>query len=146
MVSEQFSHRPLCANRQRPGGAACSSCRLATVSGETSLSRKVMTLTLCAQYCSKACQTTHYRIHKHDCKSPLVSKSWVPAWVIEGRQPVLLGQGGKAIVFNRKYLFGNMPARDVLDLEHNEGGDCCRDLKLLFAGEWRANVYFDTAV
>lgn len=48
---------------------------------------------------------------------------------------MLLGEGGKELVFNRKYLLGNMPALDVIRLERNEGHGYGGGLKLLFAGE-----------
>ena len=48
---------------------------------------------------------------------------------------MLHGEGGKETVFNRKYLFGNVPALDVVSLERNEGKGYSGDLKLLFAGE-----------
>lgn len=48
---------------------------------------------------------------------------------------MLHGEGGKEIVFKRKYLFGNVPALDVVSLERNEGIGYRGDLTLLFAGE-----------
>lgn len=43
--------------------------------------------------------------------------------------------GGIGQVFgSKKYLWGNMPAFDVLELESNEGIGFKADLRLLFAG------------
>ena len=40
---------------------------------------------------------------------------------------------GKVSHGGRKYLWGNMPALDLLRLEENEGADTTEDLRLLFA-------------
>jgi len=88
----------------------------------------------------------HWTIHQHDCKSPLGKRTWLPAWFIEGRKPVHYVGGGKNVVFNRKYLFGNMPAFDVVRLEHNEGLDYRKDLELLFAGEYENKICVGTIV
>jgi hypothetical protein len=37
-----------------------------------------------------------------------------------------------------KYLWGNIPAYDVLQLELNEGKSYARDLRILFAGVFPA--------
>lgn len=69
------------------------------------------------------------------CKSPLMKESWQPKWVTENRQPVFVGDGPPLKAFGgRKYLWGNVPAFDVLHLPENEGKEYDQDLKLLFAG------------
>lgn len=42
--------------------------------------------------------------------------------------PPIMAFGGK------KYLWGNVPAIDILQLDRNEGSECTADLHLLFAG------------
>ena len=41
-----------------------------------------------------------------------------------------------------KYLWGNVPALDLLQLKDNEGEDYCQGLSLLLAG-MRAEQFFD---
>ena len=74
-------------------------------------------------------------MHKHDCKSPLGKRSWLPAWYFGERKRAILDESDKKQHFNRKYLFGNMPALDVINLEQNEGLDFRGDLNVLFAGK-----------
>jgi hypothetical protein len=100
-----------------------------------SFSRSVASL-ISEQYCSKACQTTHWNIHKLDCKSPLKQTDWQPQWVQQHRNPAFMIDGPAVqMAFGRnKYLWGNMPSIDVVRLEHNEGMAYNQDLKILFAG------------
>ncbi|KAK7987452.1 hypothetical protein PG989_007767 [Apiospora arundinis] len=71
--------------------------------------------------------------HKTDCKSPLGKASWQPAWVADNRQPAFI-RGGRDEHFGaNKYLWGNVPALDVLQLESNEGKEYEGELNLLFA-------------
>ncbi|KAK7937625.1 uncharacterized protein PG986_014493 [Apiospora aurea] len=64
---------------------------------------------------------------------PLGKGSWQPAWVAENRQPAFI-RGGVGESFGaNKYLWGNVPALDVLQLESNEGNEYKRELNLLFA-------------
>ena len=61
--------------------------------------------------------------------------TWQPSWAAENRAPAFMGgppvtQFGK----KKKYLWGNVPALDVLKLEQNEGLEFQGDLNLLFAG------------
>jgi len=74
-------------------------------------------------------------VHKHDCKSALGKRTWLPVWYVEGRKLAIFDDGDKKNRFNRKYLFGNMPAVDVLNLGQNEGLNFRGDLKVLFAGK-----------
>ena len=64
-------------------------------------------------------------------------KGWKPYWDGEGRMPDFVGTGGSPIApFGiMKYLWGNMPALDVLKLNGNEGIQRERDFSLLFAGK-----------
>ncbi|KAJ5272980.1 hypothetical protein N7478_008105 [Penicillium angulare] len=65
--------------------------------------------------------------------SPLGRETWKPAWVAEDRVPEFMG-GGIGVQFGgKKYLWGNIPALDILRLESNEGKDYAENLCLLFA-------------
>ncbi|TLD18871.1 extracellular exo-polygalacturonase [Venturia nashicola] len=91
-------------------------------------------------YCSKSCQKAHWVEHKKDCKSPYMKSTWSPAWYMEKRTPTFIGNGPPVVSFGgAKYLWGNMPAIDVLALGQNEGPDHANDLNLLFAasGDFR---------
>lgn len=83
-------------------------------------------------------------MHKPDCESPLRSESWLPRWAVEDRQPTWLvehgSNAGNVQQASVKYLWGNMPALNVLNLRSNEGESFSEDIKLLFAGEW---IYLD---
>ncbi|KIM35241.1 hypothetical protein M413DRAFT_431291 [Hebeloma cylindrosporum] len=68
-----------CANVQvakyeacdKSGTQACSGCRIVS-------------------YCSKECQKAHWKSHKGDCKNPLRSEAWTPAWSREHRLPLFI--------------------------------------------------------
>lgn len=88
------------------------------------------------QYCSKDCQVSHWPIHKLDCKSDLAKDSWQPAWVREHRNPAFVGNGPDLQTFGHlNYLWGNIPAIDVLNVGKNEGEMYGGDLDILFAGQ-----------
>ena len=62
--------------------------------------------------------------------------TWEPEWYRSGRQPAFVGEGSPLAMFgNKKYLWGNMPALDILQLQHNESKSCetSQDFNLLFA-------------
>jgi hypothetical protein len=62
--------------------------------------------------------------------------SWEPEWYRSGRQPAFIGEGPSLAMFgNRKYLWGNMPALDILQLQNNENKTCetSHNFNLLFA-------------
>lgn len=51
--------------------------------------------------------------------------------------PNFISDGDPSTPFGaRKYLWGNMPALDVLNCAQNEGGGLPKDLRLLFAGKY----------
>ncbi|KUI70772.1 Histone-lysine N-methyltransferase SMYD3 [Cytospora mali] len=87
------------------------------------------------KYCSKECQTSHWPVHKKDCKSELLKSTWRPSWEREGRTPTFMADGLPPFVpFGRaKFLWGNMPALDILKLQENEGVAYNKPLNLLFA-------------
>ncbi|EUC29428.1 hypothetical protein COCCADRAFT_40188 [Bipolaris zeicola 26-R-13] len=117
-----FSNPLLCSNSkeipcQAHAGRGCNSCHL-------------------VQYCSKECQTADWSRHKQACKSPFMKNTWEPEWYRTGRQPDFIGEGPSHTTFgNRKYLWGNMPALDILKFQDNEGmtSATSHDFNLLFA-------------
>ncbi|RAQ98724.1 mynd finger family protein [Stemphylium lycopersici] len=89
-----------------------------------------------ALYCSKKCQTTDWSHHKKGCKSPFLKGTWEPEWYRSGRQPAFIREGPPLAMFgNKKYLWGNMPALDILQLQNNESKTYTtnHDFNLLFA-------------
>lgn len=62
---------------------------------------------------------------------------WQPSWQAEGRAPHFVGNDAAPVkIFGvKKYLWGNVPALDVLQLAANEGAEYAGDLGLLFAGK-----------
>ncbi|KAJ5761103.1 hypothetical protein N7520_008259 [Penicillium odoratum] len=83
-------------------------------------------------YCGSTCQKSHWPHHKVECKSPLGKQTWQPSWILEQRTPDFIGDGNHTFG-GKKYLWGNVPAFDVLKLESNEGEEYDGDLRLLFA-------------
>ncbi|KAJ5742608.1 uncharacterized protein N7511_011340 [Penicillium nucicola] len=87
-------------------------------------------------YCDKRCQVAHWPEHKIICKSSLMKDNWSPCWEREKRTPSfsspklasnLHNPFGKGI-----YLWGNVPAIDVLNLDQNEGNNLSRDVYATF--------------
>lgn len=66
-------------------------------------------------------------------------ETWCPAWHREGRLPAWETNETVSNFHNPlgggKYLWGNTPAGDVLNLERNEGLSYADDIALLFAGK-----------
>ena len=59
---------------------------------------------------------------------------------MEKRQPAFIGGDEGPHVDQvshgqQKYLWGNVPALDLVKLQQNEGADFAGDLRLLFAGQ-----------
>ena len=73
--------------------------------------------------------------------------TWKPSWVIEAREPAFIGpdEEGSTIKMTshgtQKYLWGNVPAIDVVNLQRNEGVDFAADLHLLFAGGYSFLIF-----
>jgi hypothetical protein len=65
----------------------------------------------------------------------MMQPKYVPGWVHENRQPTFIGDGPTMVTFGKKhYLWGNMPALDILKMEDNEGRQhLSKDTNLLFA-------------
>ncbi|PGH28167.1 hypothetical protein AJ80_00057 [Polytolypa hystricis UAMH7299] len=94
------------------------------------------------KYCSKECQTAHWKIHKLDCKNPLRKSAWRPAWEVEKREPHFIDssnadESSMLSSFHHhggmKYLWGNVPALDLLQLDANEGENTAQGISLLLA-------------
>ncbi|KAF5664362.1 hypothetical protein FHETE_7119 [Fusarium heterosporum] len=101
-------------NCGNPGKSSCKNCRLVL-------------------YCGPDCQKSHWPIHKVHCKSALSKVGWTPNWVLENRTPTFI-RGGIGVAFGgKKFLWGNVPALDVLQLSSNEGDHYQGQLSLLFA-------------
>lgn len=117
-----------CANVQptlyaacdRAGKMACGACRLTS-------------------YCSKECQKAHWSLHKQDCKNPLRSNDWDPAWLRECRSPMFVnGMNASDILQEQMHgpfkgicLWGNIPAMDLINLHDNEN-DVTKDFNIAF--------------
>jgi len=81
-------------------------------------------------------------LHKAACNSPLTKPEWLPSWELENRKPAFQSEDVPYIRFGGisiqpQYLWGNMPATDILRLELNEGvaEAKTRDFNIVFAGE-----------
>ncbi|KAF2227139.1 hypothetical protein BDZ85DRAFT_306527 [Elsinoe ampelina] len=94
-------------------------------------------------YCSSTCQRRSWKSHKRICKSDLSLPFWLPDWAREERPPSFLGQDehDKYLMADllSKYVWGNVPALDIVQLSSNEGTDYAGDLAVLFAasGDFR---------
>ncbi|KAI1122573.1 hypothetical protein F5Y10DRAFT_287042 [Nemania abortiva] len=112
--------KPSCCNDsngipcRKPGSFACKSCLMVT-------------------YCGKACQKAHWQTHQKDCKSSFMQETWEPRWMIQNRTPAFIGGLGHTIFGAPKYLWGNVPAIDVIQLNRNEGPNYEGPLNMLFA-------------
>ena len=63
--------------------------------------------------------------------------TWKPSWEVENRKPSFIanGEGDFMTAFGTlKYLWGNVPAMDIFQMERNEGVGYANDLRILFAG------------
>ncbi|KAK4113195.1 hypothetical protein N656DRAFT_824922 [Canariomyces notabilis] len=116
---------PACANAApdstactKKGVFACGKCHLVS-------------------YCGKECQTAHWPVHKIVHKSPASKSDWRPAWDTEGREPAWAIGEARNNAHNpfggSLFLWGNVPAIDVLRLSENEGAGYSDDIELLFA-------------
>ncbi|PMD57810.1 uncharacterized protein K444DRAFT_653762 [Hyaloscypha bicolor E] len=83
----------------------------------------------------RECQPCHWPRHKIDCNSPLLQEAWKPPWEAELRQPAFVGEGVEQLSPHgqRKYLWGNVPAVDILNVAQNERANISSILYLLFA-------------
>ena len=123
------------SNCFQDGALSCGKCHLVKVRGQLPVEIKLLLSE--TQYCSKACQVTHWPIHKLDCNSVLGKDRWRPGWIIENRTPSFMGDEGPILeIFgDLNYLWGNIPAIDLLNLSQNEGEIYSQDLDLCLAGK-----------
>ncbi|KAI1407308.1 hypothetical protein F5Y13DRAFT_183489 [Hypoxylon sp. FL1857] len=99
---------------------------------------------LLVAYCSKACQTAHWPVHRQDCNSLLRKSTWEPSYFAEGREPQFLDDDPPKLEdFFHIYLWGDVPAVDVIRLSENEGREFRGSLDILFAapGNIRNAIY-----
>jgi hypothetical protein len=71
----------------------------------------------------------------------MMKPTWKPAWEADGRTPAFINDGdgpGPILVMHgrEKYLWGNMPALDLINHGENEGLSLPAELRLLFAGTY----------
>ncbi|KAG8986472.1 hypothetical protein FRB90_003979 [Tulasnella sp. 427] len=83
-------------------------------------------------------QIAHWKLHKSTCSSPYAAKDWAPTYEKQGRPAAFMtGQSEPTFAHYGKagnYLWGNIVARDALNISMNEGGAVKKqDLKLCFA-------------
>ncbi|KAF2129720.1 hypothetical protein P153DRAFT_430843 [Dothidotthia symphoricarpi CBS 119687] len=121
-----FLNPNLCANTDR-----CADGELSPCPNHASLACGKCKL---VQYCSKDCQVADWPRHRFTCKSALMKEHWTPDWFIAGRKPAFIGSSLSVPFGTTKYLWGNMPALDILQVNDNEGiADKDRHFSLLFA-------------
>ena len=76
--------------------------------------------------------------------------TWRPSWIVEGREPAFIAGDEEGPIVDmvshgrQKYLWGNVPALDLLNLQQNEGIDFAEDLRLLFAGGYCFLMFFQS--
>jgi Domain of unknown function (DUF4470) len=124
------------------GRFACGHCRLVAVSRPLLaeiLSRYQSLISDCTQYCGADCQKVHWLEHKMTCRSPLSKTKWRPQWDVDRRKPAWASSTASRNWHNpfgdQKYLWGNVPAIDILQLNGHEGQSCQQDVRLLYAGK-----------
>ncbi|KZP28089.1 hypothetical protein FIBSPDRAFT_917742 [Athelia psychrophila] len=95
------------------GTMACANCKLVS-------------------YCSKGCQTTHWKTHKADCKDPVRGSGWTPSWIKEKRSATFMqpepsqAENWLSSVDQKTFalglhLWGGVPAVDSINWKSNEG-------------------------
>ncbi|KAL8320374.1 hypothetical protein RB597_006899 [Gaeumannomyces tritici] len=112
-----------------PAHFACANkgCKRAK-DGDPSTSKAVMACTRCSPVAEHDAKE-----HKKDCESELLKVTWKPIWTRERRQPTFVSEDDNpTMVGTFKYLWGNVPAIDIVKLRENEGVDFKGDLCLLF--------------
>jgi hypothetical protein len=122
-----------CANA---ANLTCSGCHLVKVNPHSPCSSHTPTPNV-TKYCCKECQRAHWTDHKPRCKSSLAKENWEPSWVANKRLPAFVtgNDGPPAASFGmNKYLWGNMPSYDHINLAQNEGKDWNKPFHLCFAG------------
>ncbi|RAL62447.1 hypothetical protein DID88_005013 [Monilinia fructigena] len=82
---------------------------------------------------------------KTDCRSLFMKKSWRPQWDVENRRPAFIGGSNDGASIEewvtmvqhgrKKYLWGNVPAIDMVQSSKNEGKEFPEQFNLLFHPE-----------
>ncbi|OJD34037.1 mynd finger family protein [Diplodia corticola] len=87
--------------------------------------------------------------------SELMKSTWRPSWEREQRkprfvkdEPITTAAGSTSPYGKKQYLWGNVPALDILHLSHNEGAAHTQPIHLLFAasGDLRNAIRTTTAL
>ncbi|KAI1950821.1 hypothetical protein LOZ12_001631 [Ophidiomyces ophidiicola] len=125
----QFFQPLLCSGKKRGSDGAFSPCQ----------ARSVKACGAChlVHYCNETCQKADWPEHKHYCHSPMSKDAWKPAWEEEQRVPSFITSSMNLHVTQyggSKYMWGNMPALNLLNLQSNEGKETSQGLRLLLAG------------
>ncbi|KAF2016823.1 hypothetical protein BU24DRAFT_366243 [Aaosphaeria arxii CBS 175.79] len=122
-----FLDPALCANTQRKINGEIMPCR--NEAGFICAKCKLV------QYCCKECQTADWKHHKGVCRSKFLNDPYLPGWVVENRVPAFVSGPPLATFGSLQYLWGNVPAVDILKIKDNEGEEVImgRDVALLFA-------------
>ncbi|KAI6373129.1 hypothetical protein MCOR25_003528 [Pyricularia grisea] len=86
-------------------------------------------------YCGNECKNAHAADHMKDCQSDMLKPTWEPRWIKQNRPPNFIGGSTPSIsTFGAtNYLWGNVPAIDLIKLTDNEGVGFKQDIDLLFA-------------
>ena len=125
------------------GSFVCKNCKLVAVSLTNHTIGQSLILTH-TKYCGAICQKLHWPNHKLECRSPLNKSSWIPEWDRTNRAPIwAIGEASQNLhnpFGSSKYLWGNVPAIDILRISRNEGESYDRNIKLLFAGELTTRI------
>ncbi|EJT69198.1 hypothetical protein GGTG_13307 [Gaeumannomyces tritici R3-111a-1] len=115
----------VCANK------ACKKAK----NGNASTAKAVMACGRCklVAYCCIKCKEKNAEKHKKDCESDLLKADWKPVWIRQHRMPTFLSDEGPKMEYfgTFKYLWGNIPAVDIVKLRENEGVRFERNLDLL---------------
>ncbi|KAL8367047.1 hypothetical protein RB599_010961 [Gaeumannomyces hyphopodioides] len=115
----------VCANK------ACKKAK----DGSASAAKAVMACGRCelVAYCCIECKEKNAEEHKKDCESDLLKADWRPVWIRQHRMPTFLSDEGPKMEYfgTFKYLWGNIPAVDIVKLRENEGVRFERNLDLL---------------
>ncbi|KAF7552086.1 hypothetical protein G7046_g7521 [Stylonectria norvegica] len=85
-----------------------------------------------ARFACKNCLLVQVSHDQNIWASPLMKTTWQPSWETESRVPAFVTNDDR-LLERRKYLWGNVPALDILNLSRNEGEGYDKDLSLLFA-------------
>ncbi|KAL3470286.1 hypothetical protein BJX99DRAFT_264344 [Aspergillus californicus] len=95
-------------------------------------------------YCSERCRKSDFGAHRLSCINVLTSPHWEPNWWTVKRNHRVHSDGNLLGFVHKRYLWGNVPALDVLKLSENEGREYGEDLSLMFAASGDLRHVFKT--